>query len=671
MSSSHMSFTRRELYNLLRSSGHTDIEDQFNFLKEEVQKRTECPNEGLKNVKQIIANFKSQFKSRWIKACRIEERFVKNNIEWLDTSILFPRLETRRGRPETAFELSSERTKRQKTSDLRKSTPLSVLAYATQMSLRASGKNEAAKVVQEISSSPKRATKLRDAYKKSLEYKPKMLSGEDALALLVDAKLSRHQYDLIRQTAPEKFPSYKKVQTAKKNCYPENIIVTSTSAEVNLQALLNHTVKRLLMVQQCVVESLKDEELDNLFLYTKWGFDGSSGHSSYKQAFHGIEACDAAVFISSLVPIRLVCGTKIIWQNPRPGSTRYCRPLKMQFIKESTAVSIAEKTRVDEQISHLQNTTTTIQQREVTVKHNLIFSMIDGKVCNALSSTTSTQKCYICGATSKSFNNIDEMINRQITTENLQFGLSILHGWIRFFECLLHVAYKLPIKKWQARGDDKNVVAENKARIQKEFKDLCGLIVDKPKPGFGNSNDGNTARRFFENAEISAKITKIDVALIEKIHTILIVVASGHEIKIETFRMFCHSTARYFVEKYPWYCMPPTLHKYFIHGPEIISSALLPIGQLTEEAQEACNKDFKRYREHNSRKCSREKCNEDVFNFFLLSSDPLLSSKRTLPKKKIQHLPKQALEFLKCPSVDQRESDSESESDDSKSDDDY
>ena len=40
-----------------------------------------------------------------------------------------------------------------------------------------------------------------------------------------------------------------------------------------------------------------------------------------------------------------------------------------------------------------------------------------------------------------------------------------------------------------------------------------GLIVDQPKPGFGNTNDGNTARRFFQNAEKSAEITKIDVNL--------------------------------------------------------------------------------------------------------------------------------------------------------------
>jgi len=36
----------------------------------------------------------------------------------------------------------------------------------------------------------------------------------------------------------------------------------------------------------------------------------------------------------------------------------------------------------------------------------------------------------------------------------------------------------------------------------------------------------------------------------------------------------------------------PTMHKFFIHESEQIESALLLIGQLTEDAQEAQNKDI-------------------------------------------------------------------------------
>ncbi|CAH1108689.1 unnamed protein product [Psylliodes chrysocephalus] len=131
-----------------------------------------------------------------------------------------------RGRPIVPFEESNELTKRKKTEDLRKNKSIAELSFATQMSLRVSGNTEASKLLKDITStSPKRASKYGKAYKTLIEKEPRKMSGEDALALLVDAKLSRHQYSLIRQSNPERFPSYKILQAEKKKCYPNNIKV--------------------------------------------------------------------------------------------------------------------------------------------------------------------------------------------------------------------------------------------------------------------------------------------------------------------------------------------------------------------------------------------------------------------------------------------------------------
>jgi hypothetical protein len=64
---------------------------------------------------------------------------------------------------------------------------------------------------------------------------------------------------------------------------------------------------------------------------------------------------------------------------------------------------------------------------------------------------------------------------------------------------LLHISYRLEIKKWQARGEeDKRKVQNKKETIQDVFKKEMGLLVDKVKPeGGGMSNDGNTARKLF------------------------------------------------------------------------------------------------------------------------------------------------------------------------------
>lgn len=62
------------------------------------------------------------------------------------------------------------------------------------------------------------------------------------------------------------------------------------------------------------------------------------------------------------------------------------------------------------------------------------------------------------------------------------------------------------------------------------------------------------------------------------------------------------------------------------------------IGQLSEEAAEACNKEYKRLRLHHTRKSSLINNNTDLFQMMLVSSDPLISSLRKTCKKKIYEL---------------------------------
>ena len=65
----------------------------------------------------------------------------------------------------------------------------------------------------------------------------------------------------------------------------------------------------------------------------------------------------------------------------------------------------------------------------------------------------------------------------------------------------------------------------------------------------------------------------------------------------------------------------------------------IPIGLLSEETTEPWNKDFKKYREHFTRKCDRIKCNEDLFKRLFCSSDPVISSLRTIVSTKKKVLP--------------------------------
>ena len=164
------------------------------------------------------------------------------------------------------------------------------------------------------------------------------------------------------------------------------------------------------------------------------------------------------------------------------------------------------------------------------------MNMLDGKVCNAITNTKSAQRCYLCQATSKQFNNIDEVLKRPVTTDILQYGLSTLHAWIRCFECCIHFGYKKNTKKRQTRKEeDKQEKATMKASIQKAFKQQLGILVDMPKQGLGSTNDGNTARRIFESTQTSSLIIAVSEELIHRFHIILQTISSGHEIDVEKF----------------------------------------------------------------------------------------------------------------------------------------
>lgn len=63
------------------------------------------------------------------------------------------------------------------------------------------------------------------------------------------------------------------------------------------------------------------------------------------------------------------------------------------------------------------------------------------------------------------------------------------------------------------KDGSKSIMETRKKEIQEKFlKELC-LHVDFPKQGFGSSNDGNTARTFFENCDKVAEITGIQIYL--------------------------------------------------------------------------------------------------------------------------------------------------------------
>lgn len=595
--------------------------------------RCSCPTKFRSNLLAEFRNFKSQLNNKWLRHNRHKERFLSSETAWLNGYCDFTKYSIPKGgRPELPFEECSDNSKRRKTAHLRSEMEADVLVYAAQMNLRASGKVNEAEVINKVMKSPEYS---KDCLHISSTTKAKRLSSRQALSLIIEAQLSRKQYETVRNYAPDIFPSYKLVQAEKISSYPKNVQVTETEAIVPLQSLLNHTATRLVQAQKNVLDGQSLDESDTLVLLSKWGFDGSSSHTQYKQKFISEIADDKYMFLTSLVPLRLIYSkndkTYTLWQNSKPSSPRFCRPISLQYLKETDELVKRKKEGLDKEIELLVPTQIIMDGKKYSVEHRLVLTMIDGKLCNSLSDNKSTMKCYLCDATSKQFNDLDTIVKRPIKTDYLSFGISVLHSWIRLFESLLHLSYRLPIRTWRVDKKNKEALEENKKRIQAEFKNRLSLIIDKPKPGFGNSNDGNVARKFFQNFQISAEITQIDQNLIRKFYIILQTMSSGFQINSEKFKKYCLETAVLYTTLYSWMPMTPTMHKILIHGSNIINEALLPIGMLSEEAQEARNKDFKFYREHFGRKTSRIDNLTDIINRLFVSSDPLISQMRNMP----------------------------------------
>ncbi|KAK5640044.1 hypothetical protein RI129_010855 [Pyrocoelia pectoralis] len=226
---------------------------------------------------------------------------------------------------------------------------------------------------------------------------------------------------------------------------------------------------------------------------------------------------------------------------------------------------------------------------------------------------------------------------RPINTYTYSFGLSTLHAYIRFFECLLHISYRLEIKHWQIRGEqNKAKMALKKQEVIDQFRRKMGLLVDMPKQGFGNTNDGNTARRFFENTALSSEITGIDERLIKRFSNILCALFCGYALNEEGFDSYAMETASLYVQLYGWYFMPTSVHKILVHGASVMRSLLLPI-------------EVRWYREHSTMKMSRKCTNTDLIHILLISSDPLISSIRPLPVKKPTKLDTEVYSLLKIP----------------------
>ncbi|KAK2575272.1 hypothetical protein KPH14_007657 [Odynerus spinipes] len=236
-----------------------------------------------KSIVVMLRKFCYKLQKKW-SACRyIEEKFLAKNNLWLSKKIMFPALflkeissrsmfPTHRQKSAKFFKDISDRHKVRRTKSIRKEYSGNELMFAAKMKMKAEGNIHASKVLDYLLRNPREAETIRNFCEQKEENLPQC-SKEKALGMITSLKLSKTQYNMLREASLEDnkniYPSYYQIEQAKVECYPskDSISVTEEEAKIKLQSLLDHTTLRILSL----IDKKEKEKCSNLLLISKWG----------------------------------------------------------------------------------------------------------------------------------------------------------------------------------------------------------------------------------------------------------------------------------------------------------------------------------------------------------------------------------------------------------------
>jgi hypothetical protein len=154
-----------------------------------------------------------------------------------------------------------------------------------------------------------------------------------------------------------------------------------------------------------------------------------------------------------------------IWKNDVPSSTKYCRPIKFEFKKETHEVITEEVEKIRTQIQNLQPKLFQLYEFEIEINYQMFLTMVDGKVSQALTKTKASSSCIICNSTTSELNKIPDPVKDN--PEAYQFGLSPLHARIRLMEFIIKLAYDM---EFGPTGNIRNPTNKELRKKKNKFK---------------------------------------------------------------------------------------------------------------------------------------------------------------------------------------------------------
>lgn len=412
-------FTKREIIELFDEARVDDISEAVNYILTKLNLKVGDVMHTKKHdqLKVAVKTLKSKFKLRWEASKRTLIRFQARNAVWLESEFLISHFScpdnlenlgekisiSKSGRSNVAFDQKSQRSKRRDAatiSNQNENNPQRIL-MACRHAARLSGEKDLFTVLKQIQDTPESARKIIKLLENSQSSSIVKLTPEKALSFLLNRSLSKEDYIsmrlLVKGQGADIFPPYNSVREAKILCRPPAaaISIIEDKAKVSLKALLDHTGKRIFDMQKEVllqyIQQVLDpaeKELETIFICS-YGFDGSTGHSPYKQRYQDAKPnasnTDESLFATSLIPLRWSTKDNVIlWNNRASQSTRFCRPISLQYVKESADIIATQKASIEAEIDELQALEVDLNNVNVRIHFSLFLTLIDGKVLNIL-----------------------------------------------------------------------------------------------------------------------------------------------------------------------------------------------------------------------------------------------------------------------------------------------
>ena len=226
------------------------------------------------------------------------------------------------------------------------------------------------------------------------------------------------------------------------------------------------------------------------------------------------------------------------------------------------------------------------------------------------------------------------LTNKPYTTSD-QRSITITHQYINvtswFIKLLsrVHIDYLRWEEKKTCLGDP---IRRSTERVLDRIEEVTGLRLEQVQSSGhgGTSTDGNSGRRFFSE-ELVEVINQLApdkhwshiVLLHQQISAILRVISSSDNIRTESLQELCINTSMNIATNFKWVPINFTLHSSLHHSAELISlNGDRGLGELSEEALEANNKDIRLYMNTHSRKSDPILQLTDVMNRTLERSHP-------------------------------------------------